>query len=471
MDTPTLKHNSVGFWRVVFQGISASAPAAIVATITAASAYANGSLPLSFLIAFFGVLLSIVAIYEYSKKISSAGGYYAFVSRSSGPFAGIVTGMLVFGYQLTGLAFVPLYFTIIVYYAFAFFAGITIPAYLWVLVAIVTMILWSIPPYLGIKPSLNYSLILSTAEMVVLGIISFVIILVSGNSNSLTVYTPIFSPTGFNGVLLGGVFGITAFLGYGSVVTLGEEAKEPKRTIKKALLADVLIVGAFFVLFSYAFTIGWGHLYGLGALHNMSSFTSSLVPASVEGYRLIGLVPALLITFFGAESTFNAGLSFTTSVTRYLYAFSRDGHVLPKSLSKVHAKSGVPRRALIVSFISFVTISIVAGLTLGVFYGFVILAAAETIFALVIHIIVNSTVWRLYKGKERSILIHFIIPAVSSATFLYIIFASVYPVSYPIVIAPVAAAVWTVISVFLVIRARKLRREEYNKAGLYSSVE
>jgi len=121
--------------------------------------------------------------------------------------------------------------------------------------------------------------------------------------------------------------------------------------------------------------------------------------------------------------------------------------------------------------ISYTLLSIAVGLTAGLFEGFVLLATAATIFSLVVHIITNSTVWRIYKGKERRVLIHFVLPAVASALFLFIIYATVYPFSLPISYAPLSVLVWAIISVVLVIYVRARKREQYNKAGLYSSVE
>lgn len=464
MSNTELKHNAVGFWRVVFQGVSSTAPAAIVASITAGSAYAGGSVPLSFVIAFVAVLFTIVAIHQYSKKVSHAGGYYAYVARGAGPFMGIFTGMLLIGYQLTDLAFLPLFFVILIEYSLQFFAGVVFPAYAWVIIALVSIVAWSIPPYLGIRPSLNYSIIFGIAEVLALGIAAVAIIVVSGPSNTVSVFTPMYSPTGFNGVLLGGIFAITSFLGYGSVTTLGEEAKDPKRTIGRALLADTLIAGLFFIVFAYGYTIGWGP-------SDMSGFTSALIPGTIETSRILGLVPALLVTFFALESFFNSSLSFTNSAIRYMYGFSRDNHILPKSISDVHPGSGSPRKSLLVVVSSYTVLSIIMGYTFGLFMGYILLATIATLFSLTVHIIVNSTVSFIYKGKERNILLHIILPGIATILFLFIIFSTVYPVSYPIVYTPIAALLWGIVSVVLILRVRKKKPEEYKKAGVFSTTD
>lgn len=232
----TLKHDAVGFWRIVFQGVSATAPAAVVSTITAASGYADGSLPLSYIIAFVAVLFTIVALYEFSKKISHAGGYYGYVSRAAGPFTGIFAGLLLLGYQIADLAFIPLYFVILIEYSLSYFAGVVLPTYAWILIAIVSIVAWSIPPFLGIEPSLSYSVIFGTGEVAALSILAIAIIIHSGSSNTLSVFTPVYSPTGINGVFLGGIFGMTSFLGYGSVVSSGRRRKSLRRQSRRLFL-------------------------------------------------------------------------------------------------------------------------------------------------------------------------------------------------------------------------------------------
>jgi amino acid transporter len=459
-----LKHGEVGFWKVVFQGVSATAPAAVVSTVTAASVYAYGSIPLSFLVAFVGVLTTIVAIHQFSKKVAHAGGYYAYVCRSAGPFLGILTGMLLLGYQITDLAFVPIFLTILFEFALQFFAGVVLPAYAWALIIVVSVALWSVPPYLGIKPSLNYSVVLSSAEVVALGSAAVAIIILSGSKNTLQVFTPVFSPTGFNGVLLGGIFAITSFLGYGSVVTLGEEASFPKKTIAKALLVDVVISGVFFILFSYGFTIGWGP-------GNMSTFSSQLAPGTVEAKRILGVGPALIITFFAIESFFNSGLSFTNSAIRYFYGFARDDHIIPKYFAGVDPVHGVPRRALLTVTAVFLALSLAMGAAFGLFEAFVLLATVATLFSLTIHIFVNSTVGLLYRGKEFNVVLHLVAPLAASVIFGFIIYSTVYPPSFPLTYMPVAALAWSALSVALIMVVRARKPQQYRDAGKYSSVE
>ncbi len=54
------------------------------------------------------------------------------------------------------------------------------------------------------------------------------------------------------------VYTIFAFVGFESATTLGDEAREPRRTIPRAVMLTTLVVGVFYVVVSYAVTIGYG---------------------------------------------------------------------------------------------------------------------------------------------------------------------------------------------------------------------
>src|SRR4029450_196447 len=62
----------------------------------------------------------------------------------------------------------------------------------------------------------------------------------------------------FEGTFKGMVFAILAFIGFEAAAPLGEEARNPRRTIPRAVIGSALIVGLFYVFSSYAWVIGTG---------------------------------------------------------------------------------------------------------------------------------------------------------------------------------------------------------------------
>src|SRR5260370_32609156 len=109
----------------------------------------------------------------------------------------------------------------------------------------------------SIKASVQVDLTLLSMEVIVLLVLAVIAIARGGSGNSLTVFTPGASPTGFSGVGLGVVFGILSFIGFDAAATLGEETRNPRRNIPLAVGGALIIVGVFYVFVMYALTAGY----------------------------------------------------------------------------------------------------------------------------------------------------------------------------------------------------------------------
>ncbi len=85
-------------------------------------------------------------------------------------------------------------------------------------------------------------------EVIVFLVLAVIAIARDGSGNSLSVFTPAASPTGFSGVGLGVVFGILSFIGFDAAATLGEETKNPRRNVPLAVGGALLFLCTHFVL-------------------------------------------------------------------------------------------------------------------------------------------------------------------------------------------------------------------------------
>ena len=78
------------------------------------------------------------------------------------------------------------------------------------------------------------------------------------------------------------VFAIFAITGWDAAAPLAEESRDPKRTVPRAVLGSILIMGVFLVLVSWGQTTGWG-------TSKLTAFASSAqLPAFVLGQRYWG---------------------------------------------------------------------------------------------------------------------------------------------------------------------------------------
>ena len=79
----------------------------------------------------------------------------------------------------------------------------------------------------------------------------------AGSGNTGKVFLVSSAPRGFTGVGLGVVFGFLSFIGFDAAATLGEETRNPKRSIPLAVIGALGSVGVFYVFVMYALTAGY----------------------------------------------------------------------------------------------------------------------------------------------------------------------------------------------------------------------
>jgi amino acid transporter len=136
------------------------------------------------------------------------------------------------------------------------------------------------------------------------------------------------------------VLSIFSFCGFESATTLGGEAREPLRTIPRAVLQCALLSGVFFMLCSYAEVMGFR-----GEASQLSSSTSPLhLLANKAGISLLGTA----IDFGAAVSMFACVLACTTAAARVLMRMARGG-LLPRAFERTSRKHGTPGAAIVLS--------------------------------------------------------------------------------------------------------------------------
>ncbi|HEY8752960.1 MAG TPA: APC family permease [Arthrobacter sp.] len=144
---------------------------------------------------------------------------------------------------------------------------------------------------------------------------------------------------GMSGGMSGGLEGVLpaagliffAFAGYARIATLGEEVKDPARTIPRAILAA--LAGAFVIYFALALLLQ-NHL-GEGRL---SASTTPLLDAVLNS-RLAASAP--LVQAGAAAACLGALLALITGVGRTTLAMARERD-LPAPLARVSGKHTVP---------------------------------------------------------------------------------------------------------------------------------
>ena len=462
-DTPEnkLKRTNVGTFGLFFQGLGQEAPIAIfIGSVTGAAAFALGATPLAFLIGMVASLLSGNSIYQLSKKISHAGGYAAYVNRGLGKHMGVFSGYLFILYELVGPAFIILIYFWTFSSSINAVTGSNLPDYIGIAFIAVALIIAFVVVYRGLKLSVFSLTIIGLVQFAIVFIISSVL-LIKAPVKTFTPFLPTTALNGWHGVFLGFITGsYGAYAGYGSVVPLGEEVKSPRKSIGRAVLLIIVIMGVTYLFATYAMVSSWG-------INLMSSFAQSGFPGAIlAGQFVTPSSESLVIALYDAV-IFTPLVAMITAGSRMIFSMSRQ-KLLPEFLSEVHKKYGTPSRAvmfltLLVSLVVVIDAALfwfTDGFETGIFYSWIILEIIWSLSTLLIHVFVNSSLSVQHKGRFSisEMITHILFPTVATIIILLAIGYSLVGISMPIELAPIAVLVYSIIVILIMVRQRSTIR-------------
>lgn len=129
------------------------------------------------------------------------------------------------------------------------------------------------------------------------------------------------------------VLSIFSFVGFESATTLGAEARDPLRTIPRAVLQCALLTGVFFMLCAYSQVLGFR-----GHMGELSSSTSPLHWLAIRsGISALGTA----IDIGALISMFACVLACTTAAARIFLLMAHNG-ILPSTLKRTSPRHGTP---------------------------------------------------------------------------------------------------------------------------------
>ncbi|MEU6664672.1 APC family permease [Streptomyces sp. NPDC046727] len=272
--------------------------------------------------------LGVAAVVAYCNAMSSArlaarypasGGTYVYGRERLGAFWGYLAGWAFVVGKTASCAAMAL----------------TVGAYVWPgqahAVAVAAVVALTAVNYGGIQKSAWLTRVIVAVVLAVLAAV-VVVCLTSGRAD--TGRLDVGLSSGAGGVLQAAGLLFFAFAGYARIATLGEEVRDPARTIPRAIplaLGIALVVYACVAVAVLA-VLGPG---GLG--HAAAPLADAVRAAGVPG-----LVP--VVRAGAAVAALGSLLALVLGVSRTTLAMARDGH-LPGALAAVHPRFQVPHRA------------------------------------------------------------------------------------------------------------------------------
>jgi amino acid transporter len=408
-----LRRDAIGLREVLFQSITDMAPgAAIAASIPAGAALAGGSLPLSVVFALIACLLCAWCIGLLAREMPAAGSLATYAARGLHPSVGF---LVAWGYVLVGWLIPPL-----VLLQLGFTTASTInsefhgyPANLWWPWSLAGAVIVLAAGYYGIRTSARLGTVLGVFEIAVFLVLAVFLLVHAGGSNTGRVFTTHYSPTGLTGVIGGSVFTLLAFGGFEGAAPLAEEARNPRRTIQRAVLLATLLIGVLYVFTTYAVDVAYGPA-------RFSAFATETGNASWEGLArsLYGLFWFFVFLAIVNSTIANANAGVNVS-SRTAYAMGRIG-AFPRFLAIVSPRHRSPVYSIFVAFA--ITVAVTLGLGLGYTptTAFAMVGTGLVITLVAIYILMNAACIGFFarRGTGFNPLSHLIIPVLGIAAFV-----------------------------------------------------
>lgn len=317
-EPPSRLARRLGTFDAVVVGLGAMIGAGVFAAFAPAARAAGNTLLVGLAIAAFVAWCNATSSAQLAAVHPEAGGAYAYGRRRLGAFWGFLAGWGFVAGKLASCAAMALTF-----------ASYAAPALARPLAVAAVIAITAV----NLGGQKSAALTRAIVALVLAALAATVTAVWRGGAADPARLWPL-DPATPGGVLQSAGFLFFAFAGYARLATLGEEVRDPARTIPRAIpiaLGIVLVVYAVVAVSAIA---------GLGA----PALAAAAAPlaAAVEAGSWAGLAPVVRIG--AAAASLGVLLSLILGVSRTAFAMADAGD-LPRALAAVHARTRVPHHA------------------------------------------------------------------------------------------------------------------------------
>jgi len=320
--SPTLRRD-VGLPGAVGLGFGAIVGAGIFVVTGLAAGIAGPAFLVGLALAGIAATANALSSAQLAAEYPHSGGTYEYGYQVLHPLAGFAAGWLFLASKISAAGTVALGLA-------GYLAGV-VPGVPPRAVAVGAVVVFTILNYFGIRRSSRLNL-----AIVAVSLGALLLFVAFGVGSVDTTHLHPFAPAGWRGVLEAAALLFFAYTGYARITTLGEEVREPRRTIPRAIL--ITITGAI-VIYGAVALVAVG-VVGAEAL--AASPAPLLVAAEGTGFGWLRAVVATgaLAAMLGVILSQLLGLS------RMVFAMARRGD-LPRTFERIHPRHGVPVRAVL----------------------------------------------------------------------------------------------------------------------------
>jgi amino acid transporter len=331
-----LHAGALGPIETLAQSVSAVAPSTTASlTIPIVFSLAGNGTWFVYLLATVAMLLVGFSVSRFARLSASPGSLYTYTANALPPVFGVTAAWaLLLAYLATGASVAggALYYATVLGQQFLHWAPPAIPT----LVIVCAVAGWI--AYRDVKLSAELMLWIEVVSVSLILIVLLVLVFHFGLQFDLDQFR-------LKGVTLSSlgpalVLSIFSFVGFESATTLGAEARNPLRTIPRAVLQCALLAGIFFMVCSYSEVLGFRGLSG-----KLSETTSPLHLLAGK----VGVSPLGVAIDMGAFiSMFACVLACTTAAARLLMRMAHGG-LLPALFERTGKQHRTPTVGVLAS--------------------------------------------------------------------------------------------------------------------------
>nr|WP_285549729.1 amino acid permease [Streptomyces lavendulae] len=333
---------SLTMWQLTMISIGATLGTGIFVVLGTAAPKAGPAVTISFVLAGLTALFSALSYAELAGSVPVSGSSYSYAYATMGELIAWICGWCLVLEYAVSVAAVAVGWGQYLNEFLDGTIGVTVPEAVSAplgdggfinLPALVVVLLSMVFLMRGAKESATVNSIMVAVKIVTL--LLFIGIGVMGIKAGN--YTPL-APLGVTGISAAASTLFFSYIGFDAASTAGEEAKDPKKDLPRAIMLSLAIVTVLYVLVAFV-AVGampWQDFEGTEAA--LAQIMTDVTGTSVWGVVLAaGAIVAIFSVVFAV----------LYGQTRILFAMSRDG-LVPKVFAKVDEKTGAPRANVVI---------------------------------------------------------------------------------------------------------------------------
>ncbi|ODT21800.1 APC family permease [Microbacterium sp. SCN 69-37] len=324
MSAPAALARRLGLVDAIAIGLGSMIGAGVFAAFAPAAAAAGSGLLIGLALAAVVAYANATSSAQLAAQFPTSGGTYVYGREMIGPWSGFFAGWSFVIGKTASCAAMALTFA-----SYAAPAGWEKP------VAIAAVLVLAAVNTVGVTRTAALTKVI---VVVVLAVLALVVVAASasgaGSADNLVIDP---GPHGWYGVLQSAGLLFFAFAGYARIATMGEEVRDPRRTIPRAIVIALSLALLVYV------AIALVSLATLGPDRLASSSAPLAEVAAAGGWTWT----APVVRVGAAAASLGALLALVAGIGRTSLAMARTGD-LPQWLSAVHPRYAVPHRAELV---------------------------------------------------------------------------------------------------------------------------